>query len=164
MLNIFCRQAPIGDNNYLLLATRSLLDPAVTLRNYDSWTLGSTSSMPAVMPVRSCSSFRSPKSTDQESNVYTILKYDYSPSCHTFDSASSKLDDSFGKRHCDKKDIHAKKGLSQMSERVWSSWFCHFLWNFFREFNFYSSQESLEKTSEYIFSATNAPHASAILF
>ncbi|KAK6644718.1 hypothetical protein RUM43_000987 [Polyplax serrata] len=128
------KQAPIGDNNYLLLATRSRLDPTVTLRNYDSWKIGSSSSMPAMTAVRSCSSFRNPKS-DQESNVYTILKYDYSPSCHQYDpsvicqgaspagdmTTSLSTDDSYGKRQSGKKDIHGKKSMDQVNERVWSS-------------------------------------------
>ena len=125
------RQAPIGDNNYLLLATRSPFDPTVTLRNYDSWKIGSTSSMPAMMPTRSCTSFRSARpGADGESNVYTILKYDYSPACGQCDTSAnvqlttgSTVEDSSssGKRLYEKKDIVHQGKKPSFPERVCTS-------------------------------------------
>ncbi|EEB14485.1 Ras GTPase-activating protein, putative [Pediculus humanus corporis] len=125
------KQAPIGDNNYLLLATRSPFDPTVTLRNYDSWKIGSTSSMPAMMPTRSCTSFRSARpGADGESNVYTILKYDYSPACGQCDTSTnvqlttgSTVEDSSssGKRLYEKKDIVHQGKKPSFPERVCTS-------------------------------------------
>ncbi|KAL0281475.1 UNVERIFIED_CONTAM: hypothetical protein PYX00_002454 [Menopon gallinae] len=77
------KQAPIDDNNYLLVATRSPLDrtidPNVTLRNHDS---RNVSQMPR----------------------------------HLFNSSEDP-----GKRHCEDNNTVSKKGLSQVSDRLWSS-------------------------------------------
>lgn len=117
MICFIHRQAPIGDDNYLLLAARARLDqslrnvdPSLTLRNYDSLCTNSMA-IRSIDSLRGCSSLRGPKSSDQD-NVYTML----TTPRRNFDNIEES-----GKRQCEEKDFQPKKSLSQMNDRLWSS-------------------------------------------